>query len=382
MDCLEILKQLISFETVTPEDNGVMDYIEKLLISLGFKVEIIEFSEQGTLSVKNLYAYYGNKDNNLCFAGHVDVVPVGDNDAWYSNPFQAYIKDNKIYGRGVVDMKGAIACWIDAVSRIISDNPDIGLSFLLTGDEEGPAINGTKKCISWLNDNNHIIHNCVVGEPTNVNEMGNMVKVGRRGSVNFTLKVIGKQGHVAYPEHANNPISASIKFLDSLNNYIFDKGNEYFDPTNLEITTIDVGNITENIIPANILIKFNIRFNNEYNSDRLIDIINNLIAENLNCEYELLHRVSGESFLSNNKKLASLMVSAIDEVSGKEAVLSTTGGTSDARFIKDICPVIEYGLINNTAHQVNEHVDIASLYELRDTYFSFMILFYKKVKKV
>jgi len=366
---VELAQKLMQKKSVTPENDGAIEFLAEELKGLGFKTEILKYSDQGSPEVSNLYAKYGESDKNLAFAGHTDVVPAGDESKWTHPPFASEIADNKLYGRGAVDMKAAIACYIAATKEFLNDNQDFkdSLSFIITGDEEGVAINGTVKMVEELKNRQEKISHCIVGEPTNPTKIGEMLKVGRRGSVNFTIKVIGTQGHVAYPENANNPITSLVKLLNFLIDYPYDEGNEYFDPTNLEVTSIDVANPTTNVIPETASAKFNIRFNSEYQSQDIIEMIT-MACDKVLGKYEIEHRVSGESFINEDEEIKTIMVNSVKEVTGSEPKLSTTGGTSDARFIKDICPCIECGLINKTAHQIDENIALDDLIKLKDIY--------------
>lgn len=376
---IELAQKLITKKSVTPNNDGAIELLAKELENLGFKNEILIFADDNLPKIHNLYAKYGNSSKNLAFAGHTDVVPPGDLKKWSFDPFAATIDNNILYGRGAVDMKVAIACFVGAVKLFLAEKQDFNdsISFLITGDEEDIAVNGTVKIIEYLTNKNEKISHTIVGEPTNPKNIGEMVKVGRRGSINFNLKAIGKQGHVAYPENAINPVTALIKTLNLLIDHQFDLGNKYFDPTHLEVTSIDVNNNTSNIIPESASAKFNIRFNSEYNSNEIIQIIEEACLKTLE-EYELNYRVSGESFLTEDSKLQNTIIKAVKEVTGKAPILSTTGGTSDARFIKNICPTIEFGLINKTAHQIDEHIKLEDIEKLEAIYLKFLKLYFAK----
>ena len=371
IDPVELSQKLLAFETITPQDNGIMSFISNILSEHHFR--ILDLSSN---FVKNIYAKLNDSKKNLCFAGHTDVVPTGNLEHWKYPPFQPTIDNGILYGRGAVDMKTAIACWISAVYKYLDENSnfDDSISLLITGDEEGIAIDGTKQCVERLMRQNEIITDCIVGEPTNTEEMGQMMKIGRRGSVNYTLTVTGKQGHVAYPEHAANPIPIMNELLQQLSKYQFDYGNDYFIPTNLEITSIDTGNDTTNIIPLETVAKFNIRFNSEHQVDGITNIIDNICEKTILTpfEYSLSCSVSGESFLTKPTMIMELLSNAVEKVHSRKPVLSTTGGTSDARFIQKMCPVIEYGLINKTAHQINESIAVSDIYSLTQTYYYFI----------
>ena len=363
---VKITQKLIQFESVTPSDNGAIDYLISLLEPLGFKCHKIIGKTNGHKDILNFYAKLDNGGNNFAFAGHTDVVPPGLN--WDFPPFEAIIDNDILYGRGSSDMKAAITCYIDALQTYLkTNNPRNSFSFIITGDEEGIAINGTKKIIEWLENSNEKIDFCIVGEPTSVDKIGDTIKIGRRGSINFTLKINATQGHVAYPEKAENPNSIIVNILHLLNHYNFDNGNEKFLPSNLEITSIDVNNPTSNLIPASATANFNIRFNNEYDSNKLISLIKSLIKEQYE-NFELNYRVSGESFLCDITKYTNIVCDAIKHKTNIETDISTSGGTSDARFLKSITNLCEFGLLNKTAHKVNENVSIENLTKMRDIY--------------
>jgi len=366
-DVILLAKELIKKKSVTPDDDGAIELLSDYLKQLGFTCNILDFKQSGYPDTRNLYACYGDSGMNLAFAGHTDVVPAGD--GWQYGPFDAVIHNDTLYGRGAVDMKGAIASFIIAVKEFLESNPKFNnkISFIITGDEEDVAINGTIKILEWLKQRHEKIDHCLVGEPTNPNSVGEMIKIGRRGSINFTITSIGKQGHVAYPENAINPVSRLTKLLDFLSNHTFDKGNKFFDPTNLEITTIDVGNKTTNVIPYQATAQLNIRFNNEHDSKALIKFIKEACSEYL-YKYSLEHRVSGEAFFNRDTYFTDLVSTSIENIIKKAPIQSTSGGTSDARFIKDICPVVEFGLVNKTAHRVDENIDVDELIQLKNIY--------------
>ena len=365
-----IAEELIRKKSITPIDDGCIEYLKTLLTELGFKCHILPFSDDNSPTVINLYAKYGNsQEKNFAFAGHTDVVPTGEEKLWNFSPFAAEIKDGVLYGRGAVDMKGAIASFIAAVQEFLEKKTDFqdSISFIITGDEEGIAINGTQKIVEWLQENNEKISHCLVGEPTNPHKLGEMIKVGRRGSVNFTIKALGKQGHVAYPENALNPITSLIASLNLLKNHHFDDGTEYFDPTNLEVTSFDVGNPTTNIIPESATAKLNIRFNSDHQSEDIVNLVKYTLDKTLH-KYELEYRVSGESFYNKDKFFSKLVLDSVAKITKEKTILSTTGGTSDARFLKDICPCVEFGLINKTAHQIDENIAVKDLTILKECY--------------
>ena len=372
---IEFTQKLIQKKSITGQkDEGAIDFLSKKLTDLGFECQKISFSDDKSYDVDNLHAILNpkNSDKILYFAGHTDVVPVGDVEKWQFDPFSAKISDNKIYGRGIVDMKGAIAAFIISAEELLAKHKlDFGIGFLITGDEEGDAINGMKKMLDWMQKNNYKMSCCLVGEPTNPEKTGEMVKIGRRGSINFEVKLIGKQGHVAYPHNAQNPITELVNILKILKDYKLDSGNEFFDPSNLEITHIANDINSSNVISGVANARFNIRFNDEWNSQKLIDWVK-YILDHSALKYQLDYRVSGESFLSDNKDLQNLLINSTKEVTGKKPTLSTAGGTSDARFIKDYCPVIECGLVNKTAHQIDENIEISEIELLKNIYFNIL----------
>jgi len=367
IDPILLSQELIRCASVTPKDAGTMRLLQEYLQDLGFVSWIVDFADPAGQPTKNLYARLGTNSPNLCFAGHVDVVAPGDEDKWSVPPFSATLKDGYLIGRGAEDMKAAIAAFVAAVSEFAVNPPDYSISLLITGDEEGNAINGTCKMLPWLKAKGEIIDCCIVGEPTNPTKLGEMVKVGRRGSASGTLTVNGKQGHVAYPEFANNPITTLVAMLHTLKTTVIDSGSEFFQPSNLEITTVDVANTTGNLIPATATAEFNIRFNDNYSGSTIEQWVRtqlDKVADN----YELKFRVSGESFVTGRCKLSDLLVAASEEITGLTPVLSTTGGTSDARFIKDICQVVEFGTTGKTAHAIDERVLVEDIIKLKDIY--------------
>lgn len=375
IDPVELTKKLVQCPSITPKDEGALDTLQHTLESLGFNCTRLLFEDVDTPKVDNLYARRGTGSPHFCYAGHTDVVPVGALEDWIFGPFDAIVQDGVLYGRGTSDMKGGIAAFVAAVSEIINDQGSISL--LITGDEEGPAINGTVKMLEWLKNHGDIPDICLVGEPTNVSEIGDMAKIGRRGSLNGTLAIHGTQGHVAYPDLADNPIPRLVRVLDKLICTDLDQGNEFFQPSNLEIVSVDVGNQATNVIPMDASAKFNIRFNNEHTADELIEWIKD-ICESDGGHYTLDIKVSGDAFLTEEGTLSELIRRSIYEVTGKNVELSTSGGTSDARFIKNYCPVAEFGLINKTIHKVNECVDIDDLYLLKNIYIHMLNSYFAK----
>lgn len=363
IDPVTLTQELIRCPSITPQDAGVLDLMQAKLERIGFTVQRQIFGGVG-----NLYARIGTEEPNFCFAGHLDVVPVGEGSAWRYNPFAAEIHDGLLYGRGAEDMKGAIACFTAAVANYLQKNPLKGsISFLLTLDEEGPAENGTVKMLEWLQQKGEKLDICLVGEPTNPTRLGEMIKIGRRGSLNCHLIVTGKQGHVAYPDLANNPIPRLLRILHALTAAPLDGGTEWFSPSHLEITTVDVGNPATNVIPAKAAAKFNIRFNDSRSAKELKHWIQD-ICEAEEGEFDLEMRVSGEAFHTEPNRLTDILQQVAAEITGIYPKFSTTGGTSDARFIKDYCPVVEFGTTGRTSHQVDENVEVQVLQQLTEIY--------------
>ena len=379
---LQLAKELIKFPTVTPIDAGIMKFLEKKLKTLGFKTKILEFKEKNNKPVKNLYARLGNKGPNFCYAGHLDVVPPGNLKDWTVNPFKPSIKKGYLIGRGANDMKSSIAAFVSAVSSFVSNKRKFNgsISFLITGDEEGVAINGTKKVVDYLRKKKEKIDFCLVGEPTNPNKLGEMVKIGRRGSMTGRLTIIGAQGHVAYPQRANNPSTALVQILKELKEIKFDNGTKDFQPTNLEITKINIDNFADNVIPGLANAKFNIRFNNKHTSSSIkkkIDRIIKKISNKNKSKYKIDYSVSGEAFLTKPNKTTFMIRDIIEKITKIKPQLSTTGGTSDARFIRKIAPCLEFGLVGKTMHKVDEAVSLSDLKKLTLIYSSILQNYFK-----
>lgn len=357
-----LAQSLIRCASVTPEDDGALDVLAETLVQLGFTCHQLTFGDNGP-PIRNLYARFGHSGPNICFAGHTDVVPPGPN--WTVPPFDAAIKEGRLYGRGAADMKGAIACFVAAVSRL---KPKTGsVSLLITGDEEGKAVDGTVKVLEWLEARGEVIDFCIVGEPTNPAKLGEMMKIGRRGSLNVTLTVYGTQGHVAYPHLADNPIPRLLAALNELTAKPLDQGSAHFQPSNLEITSIDVGNPTTNVIPPQAQARFNIRFNDLHSSASLLEWINS-VCKRIGGDLKIESEISGESFITQPGPLSDALGDAIQQITGVRPELSTTGGTSDARFISRFCPVIEFGLVTTTMHKSDEHVMVADMEGLTKIY--------------
>jgi succinyl-diaminopimelate desuccinylase len=342
----------------------------------------MEFQEKGTAKIKNLYAKIGKSSPNFCFAGHTDVVPVGDLKSWTVNPFGGVIKNQKLIGRGVSDMKGSIACFISAVSEFLKKNKKLkgSISFLITGDEETIAINGTQKVIKKLIQKKEKIDFCIVGEPTNENRLGDMIKIGRRGSITGHLTILGTQGHVAYSYTYNNPSTIIVEVLNNIKKLKLDSGNKDFEPSNLEVTKITINNTADNVVPAEAKASFNIRFNNLHTSSSLKKKLNKVfssITKKFKASYKIKYHVSGESFLTKPSKTVYMIKNVIKKSTKINPVLSTTGGTSDARFIKKISPCIEFGLIAKTIHQVDEMARVADLKKLKNIYLDILVNYFK-----
>ena len=381
-DAVKLSQELIRCPSVTGTDAGVINILAETVKKSGFQCDILEFSGDNSYPVINLHALYNpkNSKNILYFAGHTDVVPAGDEKMWRFNPFSAQIDNNILYGRGAVDMKCAIAAFVSAADEFIAENKDsdFAIGLLITGDEEAEAINGTKKMLDWMKQNNKTMSACIVGEPTNPEKVGQMIKIGRRGSINFNLKITGKQGHVAYPHNADNPITTLVNILKLLKDHKLDSGNQFFDPSNLEVTHINSENLGSNVIPEHAQANFNIRFNNQHSGNSLIEFINYLCSKTAGKDnFQLNYRISGESFINSDPDLSAIAVEAVKNKSGINPELSTSGGTSDARFIKDFCPVIEFGLINKTAHQINEHVSVSNIYLLKEIYKELLVFYFR-----
>ena len=379
---LQLAKELIKFPSITPTDAGVMKFLEKKLKKLGFKTKILEFKEKNFKPVKNLYARFGSKEPNFCYAGHLDVVPPGNMKDWTINPFKPSVKKGHLIGRGANDMKSSIASFVSAVSKFLSKNKKFNgsISLLITGDEEGDAINGTKKVVEYLKKKRQKINFCLVGEPTNPSKLGEMIKIGRRGSITGKLKVIGEMTHVAYPHRGNNPTTTLIKILHEIKNLKFDKGNKHFQPTNLEVTKIMMDNAADNIIPSIAEATFNIRFNNKHSSNSIKKRLNKIfvrINKKYKSKFKIDYRVSGEAFLTKPNKTTYMIQNIIKKITKIKPKLSTTGGTSDLRFIKAISPGLEFGLVGKTMHKVDEAVSLKDLKNLKKIYQNILQNYFK-----
>ena len=374
IDPLNLSQALIKCPSVTPDSGEALDVLQDILSEMGFRCEQVNFSAADTPDVNNLYAKFGHSSPNFCFAGHTDVVPVGDLEAWTVDPFGAEIKKGMLCGRGASDMKTAIACFVAAVSRFIDtrDNKFKGsISLLITGDEEGPAINGTKKLLEWITEKGDVLDACLVGEPTNPNELGDMIKIGRRGSLNGYLTISGTQGHTAYPHLADNPIHLIVKMLETITSKELDQGTDHFQASTIQVSTIDVENPATNVIPAKARATFNVRFNDLHKAtdiERWLREQFDMVTNQTDSSYDLITKVSGEAFLSPPGQLSAVLSGAVTEVIGRTPVLSTSGGTSDARFIKDYCPVAEFGMVGATMHKIDESVKLVDLEALTAIY--------------
>ncbi len=373
-DPVALTQGLLRCRSVTPEDGGALGFLEATLKAAGFTVHRMTFSDTNTPDIENLYARIGTGSPHLMFAGHTDVVPPGNESAWSHPPFAAEIKDGVLYGRGAVDMKGGIAACLAAVLDHLAENdgkPKGSISFLITGDEESVAVNGTIKLLDWARKHGETFDHCILAEPSNREVLGDTIKIGRRGSLNGTLIVHGRQGHVAYPERADNPVTGLVKLISALKAQPLDTGSKLFDPSNLEFTSVDVGNRTVNLIPGEARARFNIRFNDLHDQESLKVLLEKRALKasdgkiRLSFEWE---PSNADVFVVEPGPFTDTVASAITEVTGHKAVLSTTGGTSDARFIKNYCSVVEFGLVGQTMHAVDERVPVAELMALTAIY--------------
>ena len=381
---LKLAKELIKFPSVTPKDAGAIKFLAKQLKKLGFNCKILEFKDKNKKSkpIKNIYARLGKKGPNLCYAGHTDVVPPGNIEDWTVNPFKPTIKKNHLIGRGANDMKSSIACFVSAVAKFLKKRNKFNgsISFLITGDEEGLAINGTKKVVDYLKKRREKIDFCIVGEPTNPSKLGEMIKIGRRGSISGKIIISGSQGHVAYPHLSNNPINTLVKICKKLNEQKLDKGNQNFQASNLEFTSINVNNRATNVIPATAEAQFNVRFNNQHTSNSLkkkISSVVKILSKKNKCKFKIDFHVSGESFLTKPNKTIFMAKNIIKKITKVTPVFSTTGGTSDARFIRKISPCLEFGLVNKTMHKIDECVSLKDLKNLTKIYHNILEDYFK-----
>jgi len=365
-DALEIARALIRCPSVTPKDAGALGVLEAALKPLGFDCNRLAFESPGIDRVENLYARLGKSGRNFCFAGHTDVVPPGALDRWTVDPFAAVVKDGQLWGRGASDMKAAIACFVSALGSFLKDRKgdfNGSISLLITGDEEGPSVNGTVKVLEWLKGRGEKLDACIVGEPTNPTSVGEMAKIGRRGAMSAYLTVHGVQGHSAYPQLADNPVHRLVHMLAALVDDPIDQGNAHFEPTTLQVVTVDVGNPVSNVIPGAAKATVNIRFSSEHTSKSVEAWLKQRLDKAIGKDgrYDMSIKVSGESFLTPPGTLSNLVCESVQRVTGTAPQLSTTGGTSDARFIKHHCPVCEFGMTNATAHKFDEHCSLADM---------------------
>jgi succinyl-diaminopimelate desuccinylase len=373
-DPVAIAKELLRCRSVTPEEGGALAYLESILGAAGFTVHRMTFSDANTPDIENLYARIGTGSPHLTFAGHTDVVPPGNESAWSHPPFAADIKEGILYGRGAVDMKGGIAACVAAVLDYLSaqgGRPNGSISFLITGDEESVAVNGTVKLLDWAHKRGERFDHCILAEPSNRQALGDTIKIGRRGSQNGTLIVHGKQGHVAYPERADNPVTGLVTLISTLKSEPLDSGSKFFDPSNLEFTSVDVGNRTVNLIPAEARARFNVRFNDLHNQESIKVLLEQralkAAAGKIRFSFEW-EPSNADVFVVEPGPFTDLVANAVAEVTGRRPALSTSGGTSDARFLKNYCPVVEFGLVGQTMHAIDEHVPVAELVALTEIY--------------
>ena len=369
---LDITRALIRCPSVTPKEGGALAYLEKLLGDAGFATHRVTFVDKDTPDVENLYARIGEGAPHLTFAGHTDVVPTGDETLWRFPPFSAEVADGRVWGRGACDMKGGIAAFAAAALRYVDKHgkPRGTISLLITGDEEGPAINGTVKLLEWADARGERFSHAIVGEPTNPNALGDMIKIGRRGSLNGDIAVVGRQGHSAYPQQADNPIPTLARIVTALSAAPLDEGNAAFDPTRLVVTSFDVGNSARNVIPGEATAKFNVRFNDIWTPETLGARIKEIVdeaAQGADARVKI-HPTNSISFRTQRSTFTDMVVAAIEKKTGRTPELSTTGGTSDARFITNYCPVLEFGLVGKTIHATDENVEVADLGKLADIY--------------
>ncbi|MDC0628069.1 succinyl-diaminopimelate desuccinylase [Pelagibacteraceae bacterium] len=379
---LKLAKDLIKFPSITPKDAGAINFLSKQLRLLGFNCKILEFKDKKSKPIKNLYARLGKKAPNICYAGHTDVVPPGNIKDWTIDPFKPSVRKNYLIGRGANDMKSSIACFISAVNKFLQKKSKFhgSISFLITGDEEGLAINGTKKVVDYLKRKKEKIDFCIVGEPTNPNKLGEMIKIGRRGSLTGKIKISGTQGHVAYPHLSNNPINTLISICKKLKDKKLDNGNKNFQPSNLEFTAINVDNKAHNVIPSRAYAQFNVRYNNLHTATSLkkkINLVIKTISKKNKCNFKVEYIANGDSFLTKPEKTIHMAKKIIKRITKITPKFSTTGGTSDARFIRKIAPCLEFGLVNKTMHKVDECVSLADLKKLTNIYQNILLEYFK-----
>lgn len=372
---LDLTKELIACPSVTPHDAGAQTLLAERLSALGFACHHLPFGD-----VPNLFARIGTTGPHLCYAGHTDVVPPGKLEAWTTPPYQPDVRNGALYGRGASDMKGSVAAFVTAAEDFIKSDKfksGMSISLLITGDEEGPAVDGTIKVLEWMDDNGHKPDVFLVGEPTNPSHHGQELKIGRRGSLSGLITVRGKQGHVAYPDRADNPVPRMLRLLTALEGHVFDKGTEFFPASNLEIISVDAGNQTYNVIPADITAKFNIRYNDMWSGKTLSDKIREILdSTNDSYDLELMH--GAESFLTQPGAWPNLVRQAVKDICGREPAFTTSGGTSDARFCAAYAPVVEYGAVNATIHQIDEHTTLDVLDDLSKIYRRILALYFQQ----
>jgi succinyl-diaminopimelate desuccinylase len=381
---VELARNLIRCPSITPADAGALDVLERALAQGGFHCRRLPFSDDGTPPIDNIFARIGSGAPHLCFAGHTDVVPPGDESLWTYPPFGGVVENGVLYGRGASDMKGAIAAFAAAAldfAKTKGEDIPGSISLLITGDEEGPAINGTRKVLDWMAANGEQPDHALVGEPTNATRLGEAIKIGRRGSLNGRLVVTGVEGHVAYPHLAKNPLKGLVAVLARLYDQPLDFGSAYFSPSNFEVTSIDVGNAATNVIPVKAEAMFNIRYNDRHSAESLKTKVWEVAAKILNAgglEFELSFEPPSHTFLTKPGPLDSILTQAVREVTGITPSLSTDGGTSDARFVKELCPVVEFGLLSQTIHKIDENVSLADLGQLTAVYRRFLDLYFEE----
>jgi succinyl-diaminopimelate desuccinylase len=373
IDPVELTQKLVRCRSITPADDGALDVIADALIPLGFEINKLTFHEEGFPSIDNVFARFGTDGPHLCYMGHTDVVPPGDESEWKYPPFDCTIDNGIVYGRGTADMKGGNAAFIAAVSRLFNEQrPKGSISLLITGDEEAHAINGTVKVIDWMQKNGQMPDVALVGEPSNSSAMGQAVRIGRRGSMSGRITIKGIQGHSAYPERADNPVPKMVRLLNALISTKFDDGTENFAPTHLVVSSIDAGNTASNVIPSKVSAIFNMRFNNLWTRESLVEKLHEIMkATGEPYELEMRPGIS-RAFMTKPGEWTSLVADAIEKVSGKRPKYDTGGGTSDARFIAPFCPVVEYGVLNATIHKVDEHTTVSDLNALTETYYEIL----------
>ena len=369
IDVVKLTQDLVQCASVTPEDAGTQDVLKKPLREMGFEIHDLPFDGRESYPVQNFFARLGTGAPHLCYSGHTDVVPAGDEAAWSSPPFEAVINGDIMIGRGTSDMKGANAAFVAAISKFLDTHKDFdgSISVMITGDEEADAINGTQRILEWMDENSHIPDMCLVGESSNIKELGEEIKIGRRGAISGHLTVTGKQGHTAYQDLADNPLPRLAAMAKALSEIEFDQGTEHFPPTNLELTTIDVGNKADNVIPAQGMLKFNARFNTEWTAESLEQKIRDVL-NHITPNYTLEMEGNADPFMTEPCKWTQSVHDIVEKHTGKSPKLSTSGGTSDARFVAKYCPVVEFGLTNETIHQVDESLKISDLKQLVDIY--------------